>query len=159
MSLSFPSSCHGPLRNVSVPFCQSRSQSAKIHTKTQKVTLSFTQPLIKQTELWTPTPSCHFSSLCPFLTHSFVSLPHSLSSYLHHSSVFPFFISFHIFTPRSSPYLCSFLSPLPLLPSIPSSIISWFSTYVTYAVSDVLIFYFDWVVIRGGLLSYRLSLS
>lgn len=101
-SPSFPCWCPGPLRNVSVPFCQSRSQSAE----TQKVTLSFTQPLIKPTELWSP--SCHCSSLRPSLTHSFVSLP----PHLHHSSVFPLFISFYILTPLSSPYLCS-VSSLP----------------------------------------------
>lgn len=80
MSPSFPCCCQGPLRNVSAPFCQSRSQSAKTHTNTQKVTLSFTQPLIKQTELWSP--SCHYSSHRPSLTHLFVSLPRSLSPYL-----------------------------------------------------------------------------
>ncbi len=100
-----PRCCQGPLRNVNVPFCQSRSQSANTHTNTQKVTLSFTQLLIKQTELWSP--SCHYSSPCPSLTHLFVSLPRSLSSYLHHSSIFPLFISLYILTPPSSPYLCS----------------------------------------------------
>lgn len=29
-----PCCCQGPLRNVNVPFCQSRSQSAKTHTNT-----------------------------------------------------------------------------------------------------------------------------
>lgn len=99
-SPSFPCCRQGPLKNVSVPFCQSRSQSAK----TQKVTLSFTQSLIKPVELWSP--SCHCSSLRPSLTHSFVSLSHSLSPYLHHSSLFPLFISY-IPTPLSSPYLWS----------------------------------------------------
>lgn len=88
-----------------MPFCQSRSQSAKTHTNTQKVTLSFTQPLIKQTELWSP--SCHYSSPCPSLTRSFVSLPRPASPYLYHSSLFPLFISLYILTPLSSPYLCS----------------------------------------------------
>lgn len=74
----FPCHCQAPLRNVRVPFCQSRSQSAKMHTHrahTEKVTLSFAQPLITHRN-----PSCHCSSPWPSLTHLLV--PPSLSPYL-----------------------------------------------------------------------------
>lgn len=56
---------YSPLRNVSVPFCQSRSRSAE----TQKVTLSFARPLVTRAEH--RSPACHCSSL----TRSFVSSP------------------------------------------------------------------------------------
>lgn len=148
LSPSFPCCCQGPLRNVNVPFCQSRSQSAKTRTTTQKVTLSFTQPLIKQTELWSP--SCHCSSLCPSLTHLFVSLPHSLSPYLHHSSLNPSVSSstslllfpLLIWVPPSaslcsiSLYLPHLAPPPPLLPRICFlwllAISCYFNTHMSY---------------------------
>lgn len=88
----------GPLKNVSVPFCQSRSQSAKA----QNVTLSFTQPLIKAPELWSPLVTIH------------------LFDHLRHTCLFPSLIccllisitslSFPSLSPTSlllsSPYLC-----------------------------------------------------